>query len=83
MKKLLTIILPAFALLFVAAVPQAASARDGYSSSYSSMHRGDRDDDRGMWRGKGWHKKCRMVTVKHWDRRKHRMVYTQKRVCRR
>lgn len=90
MKKFLTAILPVFVLLTVAASPQAASARDGYSTTIQV--RGDRDgwrdDDNDSWRGRGHHygwnkKRCRMVTVRHWSRWQHRMVVTQERVCRR
>ena len=90
MKKLLLAILPALALLTVAA-PQTASARDGYSTTIQV--RGDRDgwrdndNDRDSWRGRGHHKgwnkkKCRMISVKHWSRGRG-VFYTQKRVCRR
>jgi hypothetical protein len=83
MKKLASILLPAFAVLCIAtAAPQTASARD-YSSSYSGERWGNRDHDRG-WH-KGWRNKkhCRTVTVRRWSEWRDRWVYTQKRVCRR
>jgi Ni/Co efflux regulator RcnB len=89
MKKLLTLILPAAALFCaVAATPQAASARDGYSSTSTTVQvRGDRDSDNDRdsdrtWWGRGRHH-CRMVTTQHWSDWRHRMVVTQERVCRR
>lgn len=55
MKKLLTLILPVFALLTAAAAPHAASARDWHPTANSAEHsqdegmRGDRNDDRSTW----------------------------------
>jgi hypothetical protein len=87
MKKLLTLFLPILALLTAAAAPQAAFARDGYSTSTTVQVRGDRDDDRDSWRGRGhhygWNKHCRTVVTQHWSRWQHRMIITRERVCRR
>jgi len=80
MKNLLRIVIPAFAFLAIAGAPQTASARDWGSKNttvYSDHNRGN------SWRhGNNWRSHCRTVTVKKWDRRRHRMVYTQQRVCR-